>query len=102
MESYKVSLFLDKRSLGILQPDRTYGTKNHSDWYVVVPFFKTNRLVDEYVHTYIDPFKTKMERQLVNPYFIELGFFEDIQSYSASTGVNIETKAPAYNIPVNK
>jgi hypothetical protein len=100
----KISLFLDKRDLGVLQPDGTYGTKNHSDWYVNIPFFQSERLVDEYIHVYMDPFRTQMERQLVNPYFIEFGFFENIQSFSASTSsnFNIETKAPLYNIDVNK
>ncbi len=104
--TYKVSLFLDKRDLGVLQPDRTYGKQNHSDWYITVPFIKSDRLVDEYIHTYMDPFRTTMTRQLINPYFIEFGFFENIQSFSASTdGVsihNIETKAPLYNIDINK
>jgi hypothetical protein len=104
--TYKVTLFLDKRDLGILQPDRTYGKKNHSDWYINVPFVLSDKLVDEYIHTYLDPFRTVMQRQMVNPYFLEYGFFETIQSYSASTDGNvyhnIETKAPLYNIAINK
>lgn len=101
--THKISLFLDKRDLGILQPNGTYGQKNHSDWYVVIPFFQSNRLVDEYVYTYMDPFKTTMTRQMINPHFIELGFFENIQSFSSSTDIhNIEIKAPLYNIELNK
>jgi|SRR3989304_8532589 len=101
--THKISLFLDKRDLGVIQPNGSYGTKNHSDWYVIIPFFKSDRLVDEYVYTYMDPFKTTMTRQMVNPYFIEFGFFENIQSFSSSTGIhNIETKAPLYNITINK
>lgn len=101
--TYKIKLFLDKRDLGVLQPDRTYGKKNHSDWYVVVSFFQSKNIVDNYIHTYMDPFRTTMQRQLINPYFVEFGFFENIQSYSASTlENNIETKAPLYNIVINK
>lgn len=106
MEPYKISLFLDKRDLGVLQPDGTYGKQNHSDWFVNVPFVKSDRLVDEYVQTHMDPFRTVMQRQLINPYFIEFGFFENIQSYSASTDNvvihNIATKAPLYKIDINK
>ena|SRR4030067_1390810 len=106
MESvYKISLFLDKREIGILQPNGSYGKKNHSDWYIDVHLFKTNRLVDDYVHTYMDPFKTYITRQMINPYFIELGFFENIQSYSGSTNgntYNISTKAHLYGIEINK
>jgi hypothetical protein len=104
--TYKITLFLDKRELGILQPDRTYGTKNHKDWYVTFPMYSSFKLVDEYVQTYLDPFRTTMTRQMINPYFVEYGFFENIQSFSASTdGVeihNIEIKAPLYNITINK
>jgi len=101
---YKISLFLDKRDLGILQPDGTYKTKNHSDWYVTVPLNRTLSLVDDYVYTYLDPFRTFMPRQLVNPYFVDYGFFENIESYSASTSGahNIVTKAPLYRIDINK
>jgi hypothetical protein len=102
---YKISIFLDKRDLGILEPDRTYGKQNSSDWYVPVVLTVSDRLVDEYIHTYMDPFKTSMTRQLINPYFVEFGFFETIQSYSASTDGavlhNINTKAPIYNITIN-
>lgn len=105
--TYKIVLFLDKRELGVLQPDRTYGKKNHKDWYVTLPIYSSEKLVDEYVQTYLDPFRTTMTRQMFNPYFVEFGFFETIQSYSASTGNmewmhNIEQKAPLYNIEINK
>jgi hypothetical protein len=105
--TYKVTLFLDKRELGVLQPDRTYGKVNHSDWHITFPMYSSNKLVDEYVQTYLDPFRTTMTRQAFNPYFIEYGFFENIQSYSASTEMNpwmhnIELKAPLYNIKINK
>ena len=103
--TYKISLFLDKRDLGILQPNRTYGKKNHSDWYVTVQLDRSTKLVDDYVHMYMDPFRTTIERQMINPYYIEFGFFENIQSYSSSTKgaiYNIETKAPLYKIEINK
>lgn len=105
----KITLFLDKRELGILQPDSSYKKQNHSDWYVNVSLIKTTKLVDDYVHTYLDPFRTSITRQLVNPYFIEYGFFETIQSYSGSVNVyigssevNIDSKAKLYNIDINK
>jgi hypothetical protein len=105
-QTYKITLFIDKRDLGILQPNGSYGTKNHSDWHITIPFIKTSRIVEDYIHVYLDPFRTIMTRQLVNPYFIEYGFFENIQSYSASTDGNIlhniKTKAPVYGIDINK
>lgn len=103
--TYKITLFLDRRDLGVLQPNGSYAQSNHSDWYITVPFTSTQNLVEDYVYIYKDPFKTAMVRQLINPYFIEYGFFENIQSYSASTNGtihNIQTKAPLYGIDINK
>lgn len=107
----KITLFLDKRELGILQPDSSYKKQNHSDWYINVNLIKTIKLVDDYVHTYMDPFRTSITRQLVNPYFIEYGFFETISSYSGnvvdvtvnlSEMPNIDFKAKLYGIDINK
>jgi hypothetical protein len=103
----KIQIFLDKRDLGIIQPNNSYGTKNFNDWYVNIVFIKTNKLVDDYIQTYIDPLRVTMQRQLVNPYFMEYGFFENIQSFSGATGensnqINIITKAKTYNIQIQK
>jgi len=105
--TYKISLFLDKRELGILQPDGSYGKKNNKDWYVTIPFISTNKIVDDYVQIYMDPFRSIIERQLVNPYFVDYGFFETVKSYSSTTetvgsDLFIETKAKVYNIDINK
>lgn len=111
----KITLYLDARVIGsatgstimtqIAQPNGTYANKNHSDWYLTVPFYKSDRLVDEYIHTYFDPFTSSMPRQLINPYFVEYGFFETIKSYSANTEgndmYNITTKAPIYDLTIN-
>lgn len=105
--TYKISLFLDKRDLGILQPNGSYGKKNSKDWYITIPFVMTNKIVDDYVHTYMDPFKTVIQRQMVNPYFMDYGFFETIKSFSSNTETAgselfIDTKSKIYNIDINK
>lgn len=105
--TYKINLFLDKRELGIVQPDGSYGTSNHKDWYVTLPFTRTEKIVDDYVQVYMDPFRSTIQRQLINPYFMDYGFFETIISYSSNTQtINspeyIETKSKVYNIDINK
>ena len=40
--------------------------------------------VDDYVDVDIDPTRATVERQLINPFFMELGFFEDITSIGGS------------------
>lgn len=107
--AYKIQIFLDKRALGIIQPNNSYGTQNAKDWYISVPFTKSTKLVSDYVQTYSDPFRTTMQRQLVNPYFMEYGFFETIKGFSGATSIsvdssfaNITTKARMYNIDINK
>lgn len=109
-QSYKIQLFLDKREdFGIIQPNNSYGTKNFYDWHINIPFTKTNKVVEDYVHVYMDPFTTTLTRQLVNPYFMEFGFFETVKSYSGTTDnfidinyLNIDLKSKLYNIQINK
>jgi len=105
--THKISLFLDKRELGILQPDGSYGKKNNKDWYITIPFVTTNKIINDYIQIYMDPFRSIMERQMVNPYFMDYGFFETIKSFSSSTqnansDLFIETKSKVYNIDINK
>jgi len=105
--THKISLFLDKRELGILQPDGSYGKTNNKDWYIIIPFVTENKIINDYIQIYLDPFKTTMERQLVNPYFMDYGFFETIKSFSSSTenvgsDLFIKTKSKVYNIDINK
>jgi|ERR1035437_2023615 hypothetical protein len=101
-ETIKITLFLDKRSSGIIEPNGTYGTRNYSDWFITIPLVKT-QVLDDYMKTYKDTNTSFIPRQLINPYFINYGFFETIQSYSSgtSTNENISTKAPLYNITIN-
>jgi len=99
--TYKIQIFLDKRDLGIIQPNNSYGTKNFSDWHIDIPFTKSTKLVNDYIQTYIDPLRYTMQRQLVNPYFMEFGFFESVQSFSGAS-INIESRAKSYNIAINK
>lgn len=103
-QRFKIELFIDKRSNGILQPNGTLGVKNHSDFYVNVPLSRNITLFEDYVNIAIDPFRTSIERQLINPYFIELGFFETVDSITASTKsmFPIIGKAAQYDITINK
>ena len=103
MESrFKIELFIDKRPLGILQPNGTFGDRNSNDFYINVPISRNVTLFEEYVDIAMDPFRTSIKRQLINPYFIELGFFETIESITASTqSASIIDKAKAYNLKIN-
>lgn len=102
---FKIELFIDKRPNGILLPNGTLGTKL-SDFYVNVPLNRNITLFEDYISVTLDPFITSMQRQLINPYFIELGFFETVNSISASTAsdipFSIEDKAKTYGITINK
>lgn len=100
-EILKYSLFLDKRDVGIKNQNGTYGTQNEFDWYINIPITTTFKLVDSYVQTYLDPFKTTMPRQMINPYFIEYGFFENVDSVSGNTGSDITSKANKFGITIN-
>lgn len=81
----KIKIHLDKRDLGIVQPDGTYSTQNHSDFFVNINLNKRFKLFDDYVDVQKDPFRTEMDRQFINPWFIEFGFFESI-AYAGLSG----------------
>lgn len=103
-QRFKIELFIDKRPNGILQPNGTLGVKNHSDFYINVPLNRDITLFEDYVNVALDPFRTLVERQLINPHFIELGFFETVDKISASTqsDSSITNKATQYGLTINK
>ena len=55
-----------------------------SDWYVNVLLTKDIELTD-YVEVSKDSYQLTIDRQSINPYFYELGFFETISSISYDT-----------------
>ena len=99
-ESLKITLFIDKRPEGIIQPNKTYGTQNYSDFYITVPLYKTSKLID-YINIYKDTFKTQINRQLINPYFIELDFFKTITNIDNSDKTGISGKTSMFGIKIN-
>lgn len=84
----KVKIYLDKRPEGVVQPDGTYGTQNVSDYYVNINLTREINIIDEFIQVEIDPYKTQMERQKVNPWFVEFGFFESLKT----TGISGKTR----------
>jgi hypothetical protein len=108
----KVKLFLDKRPEGIVQPDGTFGTQNINDYYVNINLCREMSIIDEYIDIQLDPFRTSIERQLVNPWFNEFGFFESIISTGISGKTrdmqivpelqNVQKKAGIFSIDINR
>ena len=74
------------------------------DFFITLPIYKTQD-IEGYVEVEKDPLKTVVNRQLINPYFIELGFFENINSVlsgSSQAKFNVEEKSQKYGIDINK
>lgn len=92
----KYKIFLDKREDGIRDRNGHIRDINESDFFITVPIFKNIEL-DDYVNVEIDPLRVTVERQEINPYFIEFGFFENIVST-----ISIEKKSSIYNIDINE
>ena len=84
----QIKLFLDKRPQGVVQPDGTFGTQNVNDYYVNINLTSEFTIIDEYIDIEMDPFRTSMERQLINPWFTEFGFFESVKT----TGITGRTR----------
>lgn len=84
-------------------PDKGIRRKNgiiadtpEKDFYINLSIYK-NIQIDDYVDVEIDPLTLHVERQLINPYFIELGFFERIEDLD-----DLEDRAGDLNININK
>lgn len=91
----KIKLYLDIIDQGIVQPNGTVGTQNINDFYVNIPLKREIKVFDKYIDVQRDPLRLDMQRQLINPWFIELGFFNSIKS----TGIT-GTSSNNYNILV--
>lgn len=91
----KIKLFLQKEPEGVVQPNGFIGTQNTRDYYVNFPLNKESRLLGDYVDIQFDPTRFDMQRQLINPWFIEFGFFESL----TTTGITGKT-SNNYNVAV--
>lgn len=107
----KLKIFLDERDNGIVQQNGTLGQINSNDSYINVPLTRTYKKVGDYINVDKSPFKTYVKRQNVNPYFVELSFFETIRTISNTGNTfisivdpseSIEEKAKLYQITINK
>jgi hypothetical protein len=71
-------IFLRKEGNTVINSNNTYGSISNTDWYVNV-FLTKSLFIDGYVQINQDNFIYEIERQNINPYFYELGFFETIK-----------------------
>lgn len=108
----KTTIHLDKREPGIVQPNGGYASSNINDYYINVKLNRKIKIFDDYVDIQKDPFRTEMDRQNINPWFIEFGFFESI-TYAGITGKtndykvvlesqDIVKKAKIFSIDINR
>jgi len=94
MELQKIeNIYLRKEGDKIVNANNTYGTLSNHDWYVDLILTKSMTL-DGYVQINRDDFTYEIERQNINPYFYELGFFETI----TQIGYNQDTLNYYYNL----
>lgn len=104
-EIKKYTIRINKSAEGFIQrSDGSYSTTYDKDFYITLPIYKESKLND-YVNVWIDPDKLIIERQLVNPYFIELNFFENISSVlqeNSIDGKSVEVKAKTFGIDIQK
>jgi hypothetical protein len=103
-----ITLFIDKRPQGIIQPStRTFSDINKTDFYITVNLSRKAKLFEDYIDVFKDSTRFKIERQEINPYYIELGFFSTINkievdesSYEAKK-TSLKSKAELNNITIN-
>lgn len=89
----KESFFLRKEGDNIVNDNNTLGTLSNHDWFF--DFILTQSIsIDGYVKINKDDFIYEIERQSINPYFYELGFFQTINQI----GYNSDTLDYFYNL----
>ncbi len=108
-EIIKYRIFVNKRPDGFIQPNGILSGQNTSDFYLNIPVNLTYKTYDEYIN--VDKDKTIMvfQRQEINPFFIELGFFSSIKATGHSGNTNsylkeetIYEKSKDFNITINR
>lgn len=100
---YKIRLNVNPGG-GVVTSARYVANSYDKDFFVTLPIYKTQEL-DGYVSVEGDPLRTTVERQLINPYFIELGFFENIQSVlsgNSKSQLSVQEKSEQYGIDINR
>jgi len=102
IQKYKVRLpkYPNK---GIQRTDGSFSESYDKDFYINVLIEKENTLSD-YVNVYVDPSRLEIQRQSINPYYIELGFFKNVTSILKENTNNknsIEEKSYNYNLKIN-
>ena len=102
----KIKLFLDKRADGILQPDGTFANENNKDFFTSLLLTKTEKIIDGYVDISLDSTRESINRQLTNPFFIELGFFSRVDRIGEDTDTggnlgSLKGAANSANITIN-
>lgn len=80
----KIKIFLDKRDNGIVMPDGSLGTQNVKDYYINVNLMREINIIDEFIDIQLDPYRTQLDKQTINPWFHEFGFFESIKTSGIS------------------
>ena len=101
-----ITLFIDKRVQGIIQPNRTFKDINSSDFFITVALTKNAKPTDEYVEVFKDETKVSIERQEINPFFLELGLFNTVVKIEDSGDVvdkvkSIKGKSDRFNVEIN-
>jgi hypothetical protein len=90
-------------NLGIQRSDGYFSDSYDKDFYINVPIYKEN-IISDYVNVFIDPTKLEIQRQFINPYYIELGFFKNISSVlkeNSNNNNSVEEKSYNYNLKIN-
>tara|TARA_B110000503_G_scaffold90096_1_gene136248 strand:+ start:36 stop:353 length:318 start_codon:yes stop_codon:yes gene_type:complete len=100
----KHKIRLNKTQEGIRRTDGSISSSYDKDFYITISIVE-DIAINEYIDIEVDPLRTEIKRQFFNPYFIELGFFRDINHVtpqSEDVEDSVEVKAKKYDIKINK
>jgi hypothetical protein len=76
------------QGFGFVKNDRTLSDIPERDFFITVPLFKKD-VLHEYVDIQKDNTIQKVERQEVNPFFLEYKFFDDVTKNKVNNGSDL-------------
>lgn len=76
------------KGYGIINSDRTVSENPENDFYVQFSLHNNRKVID-YINVTVDDTIIPLQRQEVNPYYLEFGFFENINQLHINRGSDL-------------
>jgi len=76
------------KGYGVVNSDRVVSENPEKDFYIQVPLMNNRKVID-YIDVEVDDAIVPIQRQEINPYYYEFGFFENINQIHINRGSDL-------------